>query len=494
MFRKKITAVALLSFLALVVASGVFIFFWLRSGQLAEDLAKTTEALVNNVGQRAVELVSGGKQGQASLLSDLFGFGETRTYLLLLLNNTEMRPGGGFIGAYAVMEIDGGRPRLIKVEGTEVLDNAADKKLMPVPPEPIKKYLGLDRWYFRDSNWSPDFASSSAKALELYKKEKGEAADRIDAVIGLTPTVAEKLLELTGPVTVNGQSYDAKNFTENLEYEVEYGFAKRNLPFSERKKMLSDMVAAATRALSRDVFKNWPSYKRLAEKMLAEKQILLYSSDPERQQAFSSVGWAGEMGREPGDYLLWADANLGALKTDVSIERELSYQIFEKNGRWLGRAKMTFQHKGKFDWRTTRYRDYARVYLPVGSELISASGTMKTDKSREPGPVDKGIENGRQWFGGFISIEPGRTGELSFEFYLAPSVVESLKNNNYFLFAQKQAGSNNTRLTLGLDFGKNITFSNPPEQSAKQGDDRFDYSFILNTDKWFEIKAERGIQ
>src|SRR3990167_7266730 len=23
--------------------------------------------------------------------------------------------------------------------------------------KPIKKYLGVDNWYFRDSNWSPDF-------------------------------------------------------------------------------------------------------------------------------------------------------------------------------------------------------------------------------------------------------------------------------------------------------------------------------------------------
>ena len=59
-----------------------------------------------------------------------------QTYLVLFLNNTELRPAGGFIGAYAVVKIDKSKPQIIKVEGTEILDNLAPKDFPAVPVLP----------------------------------------------------------------------------------------------------------------------------------------------------------------------------------------------------------------------------------------------------------------------------------------------------------------------------------------------------------------------
>lgn len=491
----RFVKISLLTVLALLVAGGTFIFFWYRSGGLQQTVIK-------EIGRQflSIDVTTPPESGAANtqttvattnFVQEFFGLNEPQTYLIMFLNNTELRPGGGFIGTYAVVTMDKANPNIAKVEGTEILDNLAPKNFPSEPPAPIREYLGLDRWYFRDSNWSPDFKISAAKSLDLYRKEKGVLAEDIDAVVGFTPTLVEDLLRITGPITVNGMEFTADNFTEKLEYEVEYGFAKKNVPFDQRKKMLADLAKTVIISTAKNAFMHWSEYKELVEKMLAEKQMMLYSPNNNFQQIFESKNWAGEMSGVSYDYLLWVDANLGALKTDVAIDRELTYEMYQSSdGRYVAKAKMTFNHRGKFDWRTTRYRDYARVYVPVGSKLIRTSGSMKTDKSSVPGDIDQGIENGRQWFGTFISIEPGHTGELSFEYYVSPEVVKRLEANDYRLLTQKQLGTNNVKLTLKLNFTKGLAFASPGEPAGRHGDNKYETSLILKKDIEVEVRTK----
>jgi hypothetical protein len=75
------------------------------------------------------------------------------------------------------------------------------------------------------------------------------------------------------------------------------------------------------------------------------------------------------------------------------------------------------------------------------------------------------MENGKQWFGAFTSIEPGKTGELVWQFYLAPQIAEQISaqggpasggKNSYSLLVQKQSGTIAHALTLDLNFGNQI--------------------------------------
>jgi hypothetical protein len=427
---------------------------------------------------------------ERSVINKVLGFEKPQTYLVLFLNNTEIRPGGGFIGAYSVVRFNRGMPEILKVEGTEILDNLAPQDFVSVPPRPLQEFLSIERWGFRDSNWSPDFASSSEKALELFKKQKGVAADEITAVIGITPTLLEEVLKISGPITVNGEEFNADNFTKKLEYEVEFGFAEDGLHFNDRKKILSDLSRAFLDRMRTDIFKHWPRYLELGQRMFAEKHILAYSTDSEVQKVILARNWGGVMEAGDTDYVLWVDANLASLKTDAVIERELSYSFMPSStGAYIGTLKMKYTNNGSFTKFTTRYRTYARVYVPLGSTFISVAGSMKTEKSTEPGIVDRGIENGRQWFGTFISIEPQRSGELVWKFSLAPQVVDRIKNNSYTLVAPKQLGTIANKLTLDLNFGKNITSAMPSELPKDIGDQKFTLQTDLRVDRAFYVEV-----
>lgn len=468
----------------IVGAIALSLWFWHRSGGLQS-------AAIKQIGRQLVS-----NPNESNLIPKVLGFNEPQTYLVLFLNNTELRPAGGFIGAYSVVRIDKGVPEILKVEGTELLDNRGPKDFLSVPPEPLQKYLSIKRWDFRDSNWSPDFASSATKAMELFVKQKGVAADEVDSVIGITPTLLEEILKISGPISVNGHEFNTQNFTEKLEYEVEYGYAKQGLDFDSRKKVLADLTHALLARLRADIFMHWSRYLVLAQKMLAEKHVLVFSKDPEIQSVLLSKNWGGEINQTAGDYLLWADANLASLKTDKVIDRELYYSFAPTNtGEYLATVKMKYVNNGSFTPFTTRYRTYARVFLPIGSRFISAfaSAASLNEKNAHLSKidaVDHGIESGKQWFGAFISIEPGKTGELAWQFYLSPQVVKQIENNSYSLLAQKQAGTINGALTLKFDFGKNITSAVPPEAGMDSENQSYDYKTDLRVDRVITIKLQ----
>jgi len=468
----------LFSIIILAALGAVISYFWFtrNSGQLQKIVINSVQ---EKIGKDVIE---------DNLLNKVLGIDAPRFYLVLFLNNTELRPAGGFIGAYAVVKVDKGIPEILKVEGTEILDNLAPKDFVSVPPAPIGKYLKVSRWNFRDSNWSPDFAVSSAKALELYKKERGLEAENISGVIGFTPTVLEELLKISGPIKVNGVEFDAKNFTEKLEYEVEYNYAKQGIDFSERKKMLYDLTHALFAKLRVDVFLHWSKYLALSEQMIKEKQIAAYSTETEIQKFLHNKEWSGEMQTGQADYLLWVDANLGALKTDVSINRNLQYKIYrDATGQWMGEAAMTFNHQGKFDWRTSQYMDYARLFVPKGSELLSVSGADEVDYPKNH-QADLGEELGYTWFGTFAKVYPGKNKTLTFKFKLAPTVVEKIQKGEYSLLVQKQLGTIVPKLTLDLDFGKKVVSAAPGEVTEYHGDSKYNFVTDLSADRAFEVK------
>jgi hypothetical protein len=467
--------ILILGFLTITIGGGVLLRSSYKQGNLQETII-----------QKAMP--AGQSASTTLMVQKAFGMEAPRTYLVLFLNNTEIRPGGGFIGSYALFNVNRGKPDIIKVEGTENLDNAAAEVGIDPPPA-LAKYLGIKKMQLRDSNWSPDFPTDARLALELYKSERGAEAEHIDGVIAVTPTLFEEILKITGPVKADGVEFTSENFTEKLEYEVEYGYKARGQDFSDRKKLLGDLSKALLPRLVTTSFTHWNDYLRLIAKMLNEKQIMLYSIYPDEQEHIISERWDGSVRTSTGDFLLWTDANLGALKTDVAIQRTLSYDISPTtSGKLVASATMHYHHTGGFTWRTTRYRDYVRIFVPAGSKIISVTGstelTVNGVKNAKPA---EGDENGKHWFGTYLAVEPGKQAALSFTYILPDNIKKNVDDGSYSLLVQKQSGTINTRLTLGLNFGKKLTTALPPESSEKFGDSNYDQVSDLREDRYFEI-------
>ncbi len=430
------------------------------------------------------------EQDLFDLLPRALGFTEPQTYLLLFLNNTELRPGGGFIGVYGTVRMNRGNYEVLAVEGTEVLDYRNKNFVPPSPPAPLAQYLKVPGWYFRDSNWSPDFSESARFGLSLYTQEGGVAGDEIDAVIGVTTHVLEEVMQITGPLTVDGITFTPENVVEELEREVEYDFADRGIVRPERKAIIKDLMMAIVDTLKSDVLRHPLQYKELIEKLISQKHIMMYALDPAIQEMVVSHHAGGVVAPTDGDYLMWVDANLAALKTDHALTRMLSYHIEparDSEGELYYRAvvSMQYTHGAAFDWRTSRYLSYTRVYAPLGSELLKVEATPR--QSRDIPSVETGVDLGKQWFGTFVAVEPLTTKTLTFTYRLPHSVTKHIGSGAYALAIQKQPGLFGARLTLDLDFGTTIQSADPAEIESEWGNATYRFTTPFEQDQEFRV-------
>lgn len=118
------------------------------------------EVLVEKIPE-VKELMTKVRKG-LSLVPDLVGLYRKQTYLVLLQNNMELRPTGGFIGSFALLTFNKGQ--LLDFEVRDVYSTDGQLKGHVEPPTELKEHLGEAGWYLRDSNWDPDFPTSAARA------------------------------------------------------------------------------------------------------------------------------------------------------------------------------------------------------------------------------------------------------------------------------------------------------------------------------------------
>jgi hypothetical protein len=191
------------------------------------------------------------------------------------------------------------------------------------------------------------------------------------------------------------------------------------------------------------------------------------------------------------------DTNLAALKTDGVMDKRVEYSIDATNPSGpLATVRLTYTNTNRvITWRYTRYRDYVRIFVPEGSELIASEGAMAKDLNQSggrvvPGQVDVMKDLGKTVFGAFWSIEPGETRQLTFTYRLPARVTEPLLSKGvYELLVQKQPGANQ-RLTLDLRLGKKLMAANPPEAPEQFGDERYRVTTDLKTDQMFQIRVK----
>jgi hypothetical protein len=450
---------------------------------LTVDSLKPVVAELRDVRDR---LASAGEL--AKLLPAISGYPEPKNYLILLQNNTELRPTGGFIGTLGTVTIAGAQARDLRAMDVYSLDSAPNAKLLP-PPAPLAKYLSVNKWYLRDANWSPDFPVAAKQVMSAYAADGG--TETFDGVVAIDPTLAADLLKIVGNITVGGSTFSPANITDEIEFQVEKGFSNKGLPVAQRKDILIALVGKVFERVMTLPSDRWQDVVTALVTALDGKHMLIASFDPAVAAFARERNWDGLVRQDPGDYLMAVDANLASLKTDSVISRSVNYSLHPSGSDLIATVNLKYSNRGSFSWKTTRYRTYTRVYVPAGSRLVSVTGNMLNDKvldpKHSPGTVDTIDELGRRSFGTFISIEPGETRELVFTYKLPPSIVASVTSGTYRLLVQKQPGISAVPLTLSLDFGKRVARATPSENQSLWGDNLYNASSDLAVDRQFEV-------
>lgn len=389
----------------------------------------------------------------SKIIPSLAGYPEAGNFLFIMQNNDELRPSGGFIGVYGLMKTKNGSVDSLITHDSYHLDMPASisGRWNLQPPAALNKYLKVEKWYLRDANWSPDWPSSARNIAEIYQGEKlaiSETTDPFTGIIALAPDFVAELLDVTGPVMARGELYEKENFQELLQYSVEVSYSEQDISSWDRKDVINEIVYELKNKLTKISIGQFYSLLNIISNNIANKNIQLYFSDDYLQGLAQRLNATGEVKNNIGDYLLVVDANLGAFKSDAVVKKSINYDMNLEDSLSRVNLRLNYRHEGGFDWRTTRYRSYTRVYVPLGSKLnkLETFGLAKIENDSIISYDDKDL--GKTVFAFFFTLEPGTAGGIDVEYELSDSLTNYFKNNSYSLLLQKQSG----RRTESFDF------------------------------------------
>ena len=371
--KKKGKKIIIVSLILLVIIGGFFLFGGkILSGMSKKVIAVSSLSVIEKVTKllpiekdtkKEIEVIN--KLVETVMASD----GVERRYLLLLQNNMELRPGGGFLGQYAIVKIKNGDVTSLLIEDANLLDQRISAKV--APPYPFKRMMQLKKWKFRDSNFSADFPTNVEKAKYFYKLSGGN--NEFDGVIAVNAGVLNHVLAITGPITVPGYSgeYNSENAFLKLEEVVEKPYLlNEELDTQNRKAIMKKMAPIIVKELMS--IGNIKKVVNLTLEELRNKNVMINFEDQELQSLAEEVHWDGSANKDwSGDYLMIVDANMGALKSDYYIDRDIVYNVDLTGEKPMATLEYTYAHNAtQGDWRTSDYHSYLRVYVPKGSNLI----------------------------------------------------------------------------------------------------------------------------
>jgi len=115
------------------------------------------------------------------------------------------------------------------------------------------------------------------------------------------------------------------------------------------------------------------------------------------------------------------------------VNKEVEHSLERSGDRWLRTVKITYsypQPSAEFTPFIKGFRDWVRVYAPVGSDFVSVDGSEDGTSSDS--------ERGKVWYSGYLELTPGQEKTMVFKYYLPDNVI---KDGTWNLKIQKQAGT-----------------------------------------------------
>jgi hypothetical protein len=298
------------------------------------------------------------------------------TYLVLFQNTLELRPTGGYIGNFAEVTLDRGKIVNYTIYNTNVFDYG---KPGIEAPEIYKSMLGVDQMQIRDGNWAPDFPTTAQQIIDLYKLEGG--TENIAGVIAVNASVLPEILKILGPVSIKSidKELTADNILLEVQYELNFGFVEKGISRSERKEPIKDLALEIENRIRKASLIKLYDLGNMFLKQAQEKQILVWSQDDKIQSKIVKLNWDGEVKKEiKGDYLMLVDANLGSLKTDYYMKRNIKKEVNECGDKICSTITITYNNTAKTASPLNGdYKSYTRVLLPQEAFVNSVKGVEK---------------------------------------------------------------------------------------------------------------------
>lgn len=391
--------------------------------------------------------------------------------LVLLQDDTELRPTGGFLSDIAIAKVGHGKFLEVNVYSVQDLDSQLRGQVEP--PVDFATVTDQRQWYLRDSNWEIDFNDSAERADWFVEKELGQKADW---VIGTNITFLEMLLEIAEGVMVDDQLITAETLRER---HVELSRPDANPTFINK--------------VATQLFEQWPNFSLSQKQMvfvgllkLLETRQVTISKTAESSQPLAVASWDGGVKRGPcdciDDMFYAVDANIGANRANHFLKTKqkiiTNFSASQRTVDW----QIDYQNSSSaVSWPEGIYKSYLRLVYPreYVVEKLSVDGRELGD-----GDYFMDYQNGLAVLGTVFEVKTRASAVVRLELKQSTGVQNRIK---YRVSLPNQPGRNNLETGLYLNFPRlwKAEFVTPNLVASEAG---FKYNTVSNAPLIFDLE------
>ncbi|MDD5074058.1 MAG: DUF4012 domain-containing protein [Candidatus Shapirobacteria bacterium] len=417
-----------------------------RNQPIKSYFTSLKEALEENLG-----FITGLKPALENLPYFL-GQDEPRTYLVIFQNDSELRPSGGFLTAYAVLEVKDGQATPILSQDIYDLDARFGRRIEA--PRPIADYLpNVYYWNLRDMNLSPDFVASMDNFYQYYQTIAGTR--EVEGILAVDTKFLSSLLEVLGPIGVAGWGEFSAEPDERCQgcphvvYQLE-SIITRPLGtlVTDRKAVIGPLMQSILLNMTGSPAEKIPDLFQALIKGINQKNVLFYALEEDKQSAIEGLNMSGRIKDfAGGDYFHLNDTNFAGAKSNLFIEQEIEQKItVEKDNTITKEVKIKYFNPAPASDCNLEsgglclnglYRNWFRIYVPKGSQLIEMKGSETEPLVYEE--LDKTVFEG--FYGDKYPLYPaGGTSIVSLKYQLP---FRHNSDEGFQMLIQKQPGAKN---------------------------------------------------
>jgi hypothetical protein len=375
----------------------------------------------------------------------LLGINAPSNYLIELLDSTELRPTGGFIGNIGFATLSQGKIGTIHISDVDLLDKPFEFSGHHIPyPAAYRwfsRYLTQGTWLLRDSNLDADFPTAARSAELNYQREGGKVP--IQGVIAITPALIAQFLEITGPIYLPEykETVTAQNLIDRIHYH-QLGAGIRGSDsvaapggHSSLRKQFTEWLAeyffARVRQLPASML---PRCLQVLIRAFYTKDIQVYFNEGPAENVLQLLHLDNIIQSPPGDSLFIVDTNVGGDKANRYILSTLDDQVsIDRQGNATHHMTIVYAWviPGPIYGRSP-YQDYVRIYVPPGAVLQSQRGWI---------PQGASISFGRRVWAGYFSLAFGRSRTIELTWRVPGAASLPVVGLDYSYLIQHQAGT-----------------------------------------------------
>jgi hypothetical protein len=395
------------------------------------------------------------------VITDALGAGGEKRYLMMALDNAEIRPIGGLIAAIATPRFTDGLLHDYAFKDIQSVDRVNQKQYVKPPTALSDHLLGDFTWQVADAGWSPDFATSTAEARRMFQIETGDA--NLQGSIAFTPEFVDALLKLVGPVPIPSAGitvHAGETYLVSLEQSEVLHRGQG------RKQFLADLASAVLDRLFALAPARYPEAWAAIDDAGKHRHLQILLDDRNAQALVTGLGWYTPFTfPSGGDRLSIMEANTAPVsKLDALLELHHQLDVaLQSDGGAQEQLVTTFTNlfgpklspaleRVRLSFGTGNLGSYQRRYLRPDAAITSVNSDDPNVPITDPESLD--VESGSLAVGNYQLVTPGAVHLTTA--YTIPSVVQAASGHpasggTYTLRFFKQPGRDRDTLTVRVN-------------------------------------------